>query len=730
GQAKTRWVVLAHAGDAIASGVARRLREAGADVLTAGPGDEFSAGPDRHYTVRIGEGADYRRLLQDAAQDAPGRIRFVHALAASGGPGHDGGLERVGKLLDQGFFTVLTVLREAARVLGGRPVELCIVTSDAQDVSGDAPIEPAKAAALGLVKVIPKEFDMITCRAVDISAGAPAGLAAAQLCAELSSGAGDVLVAYRGRKRWIWSYAGVALDAPDGMPAALTEHGVYLITGGLGALGLALARQLAELAGARLVLVGRTGLPDRGQWPVLLGSPGHDDALAARLRAVQAVEEAGGEVLVCAGDVTDEARMREIRAEAEQAFGAVDGIFHLAGVPGGGQLETRSDEAARQVLSPKVAGTYILDEVFHPRLLVLYSSVAVINGDYGLGDYAAANAVLDAYAQSHWAQDRHVVSINWAPWKEIGMAHEIHGPAILSDLALGLGPATAATHPLLLRRRDRADGSGDVVVFDIDMAPEQWVLAEHRLNGAPTMPGTGVVELACAAYREATGSAAADIRDLTLLRPLAVLPSAQVRAELRRRDDQGFDFRIAGRAAGQQEAEYARGRIYPAAPGEPPRHDLAGVRERCPDDTTPGPRGSSVLELGPRWDNIACRVSGPGVDLVSIVLSGEFASDLRQFILHPAVLDSAGGLGLNLAGEGMYLPFGYGRITVRGPLPARCHSIIRHLDDTRGEIVQAVLTIVDDDGTELVAIEGYTLIRVAATGAAGPDGEAVPATAT
>jgi acyl carrier protein len=135
-----------------------------------------------------------------------------------------------------------------------------------------------------------------------------------------------------------------------------------------------------------------------------------------------------------------------------------------------------------------------------------------------------------------------------------------------------------------------------------------------------------------------------------------------------------------------------------------------------------------MLELGPRWDNIAGRVSGPGTDLVTIQLPGEFSADLEQFILHPAVLDSAGGLGMNLAGEGMYLPFGYGRITVRAPLPARCHSIVRHLDDTRGEIIQAALAIVDDDGTELVAVEGYTLLRVAAPGAAGPDGKAAPAT--
>lgn len=731
GSAKTLWVVLSRAGDPVAGGAARLLRESGADVLIAEPGDEFSAGPGQRYSVRLQEAADYARLLEDAAAAGPDRIRFVHALAAGGEPGHRSGPEDVRDVLDQGFFSVLTVLRETARLLGGIPVDLCIVTSDAQDVTGDMQVEPAKAAALGLVKVIPKEFDAITCRTVDISARADGTLAAAQLFGELRAKADDPLVAYRGRKRWIWSYAGVQLAAPDGLPAALKKHGVYLITGGLGALGLSLARQLAELARARLVLVGRSGLPDRPEWPGILASGG-DDALGRRLRAVRAVEEAGGQVLACAGDVTDEARLREIRAEAERAFGPVDGIFHLAAVPGGGQLETRSDEAARQVLSPKVEGAYLLDKVFRPGLLVLYSSITVINGDYGLGDYAAANAVLDAFAHSRWAEGRHVVSINWVPWKEIGMAHEIHGPAVLGDLVLGLGPATPAGHPLLRSRRDRADGSGDVVVFEVDATPAQWVLAEHVLNGAPTMPATGIVELACAAYREVAGSAAVEIRDLTFPRPLAAQPSAQVRAELRRRVDQGFDFRVAGRAPGQPEAEYARGQIYPAAPEEAPRHDVAEVRGRCPDDTTPGPRGSAMLQLGPRWDNIAGRVSGPGADLVSIGLPPEFASDLGEFILHPAVFDNAGAFGMTVAGEGVHLPFGYRKITVRSPLPARCHSILRHLDDTRGELVQASFTVIDDDGTELVAVEGYTLLRMAAAegaapAAAGADGEAAAA---
>ena len=122
----------------------------------------------------------------------------------------------------------------------------------------------------------------------------------------------------------------------DAVPSRLKEGGVYLITGGLGGVGLVLARYLAESVKARLVLTGRRGLPAKSTWPEYLAQAGEQDPTASRIRLVQELEAAGAEVLVGAADVTDEARFAAVVDEAYARFGRIDGVIHAAGVAGGG----------------------------------------------------------------------------------------------------------------------------------------------------------------------------------------------------------------------------------------------------------------------------------------------------------------------------------------------------------------------------------------------------------
>jgi len=404
--------VFALPGDARVGRFVQLLREAGAAVVVAEPGESYSAGPDGRYVLRVNELADYAELFGAVAAGSPDDVRLVHAWTAGEPARGVAEADRAKETLDHGFFSVLAAMQVAARALPGTPVDTCVVTSRMQDVAGNGDVEPAKAAVLGLVKVAAKEFDKITCRSLDIDVTVPADVAGAQLLAE-TTGASAEQVAYRGRKRWTWSYAALRPSDSQGAPPILKDHGVYVITGGLGGLGLVLAEQLARLVRARLVLLGRTGLPDRESWAELLATASAEDQVARKVRAVQEVEEAGGQVLALSADITDKARMGQVRAEIEPVFGPVDGVFHLAAAIGGGMLEARPRAAAEAVLRPKVEGTYVLDDVFRPDLFVLYSSTAVIAGDFGLGDYAGANAVLDAFAQSRWGNGRHVVSINW-----------------------------------------------------------------------------------------------------------------------------------------------------------------------------------------------------------------------------------------------------------------------------------------------------------------------------
>ena len=725
GASKTLWVVFSLPDDPRIDGLVGLLRSAEADVIVTEPGNGFAAKPGGRYVLRADDPADYAQLFSAIAASNPDEVRLVHAWTAGEPAAVDAEAARAGETLDHGFFSILAAVQAAARQLAGTPVEACIITSGMQDVAGSGRIEPAKAAVLGLVKVTAKECDGISCRSVDIDVTSPPQAVAAQLFAETAVGSGPEQVAYRGRKRWTWSYAPVHPEAPPGTPAILKDRGVYVITGGLGGLGLVLAEQLARLVRARLVLLGRSALPDRDTWPALLADATDGDPVVRRLRAVQAIEQAGGEVLALAADVTDEARMLAVRAETEAALGPVDGVFHLAAVAGGGMLEARSRQSAEEVLRPKVDGTYVLEDVFRPDLFVLYSSTAVIAGDFGLGDYAGANAVLDAFAQSRWGEGRRVVAINWPAWYETGMASEGHGVTVLRDLELG--HASPVAHPMLRARR----GEGtDVAAFDVELDPALWVFAEHRMNGTPSMPGTGIVELIRAAFEEVTGSPTVEIRDLMFPKLLTAEPGIEVRAELRRTPDGGFTFTLTGGRPSRPAEQYARGRAYPVEAGPVPRHDLAFLRNGPGQDTTPPFRTRiGVMAFGPRWDTIRSRYAADGLDVLDLRLSEDFAADVDRFRVHPALLDAAGAVGMSRPTEAEYMPFGYDRIVVRGAVPPECHSVIRHLDDTRGELTRADLTIVGKDGAELVAVEGYSMLRVSADGTPSAVSEKVAATA-
>jgi acyl transferase domain-containing protein/acyl carrier protein len=464
------WVLFAHPDEAVTSELIRLARAEGGNVVVVSPGGTYAEKADGSRTVRPREAADYGKLAAAILEAGPKRVRLVHAWLLGGEPARTEEAA-VRRHLDLGLYSLLLTFQEFSRRAAWTALDVSVLTSGMQDVLGDGDVHPAKAAVRGLIKTVPREMRNVAVRGVDVGAGR-AGTIATQLFRELRSGSTEREVALRGRKRWAPRHSAITLAETADRPSVLREEGVYVITGGLGGLGLELARELARQARARIVLVDRSGLPPRSAW-ASLAAESPREALRERIRTVLAVEETGGHVLVCTGDVADEVRMRQIRAEVMGTHGRVDGVFHLAGVAGGGLVELHAQEAVGRVLAPKVLGTYVVDRVFRPPLLVLYSSIAAITGDYGQSDYAAANACLDAYAQAQWGAGRHVVSVNWPQWTDVGVASRAENTMLDMDregaispaevagvlrsiLASGIGPQVVVSPGGLLRRGRRA----------------------------------------------------------------------------------------------------------------------------------------------------------------------------------------------------------------------------------------------------------------------------------
>ena len=393
--------------------------------------------------------------------------------------------------------------RKLAGGLG--PVAVTVVSNHLHAVTGEEDLCPEKATLLGAVLAMPQEYPGLSCRSLDLALpanGATVAVTAVTavtehlvdlLLEDLLAGPPGAVAALRAGRRWVRAFEPVHLGEPVA-GSRLRQGGVYLITGGLGGIGLEIAGHLARQARAKLVLVGRSPVPPRSEWPRRAAG---EDPLAGPLRRLLEMEAEGAEVLALSADVCDPARMREAVAEASRAFGAVHGVVHAAGVAGGRLLQLQSPAEAAAVLAPKVEGTRALAAALAGTPLdffVLCSSQRAILGGAGQADYCAANAFLDAFAQERRRAGEPVLAIDWDGWSEVGMGRAAAlraggGKDGEEELAAGLGNEEGVD----AFRRALATGFAQLVVSTDDFPARVERFARSRAAAVldAAGPGTG-----------------------------------------------------------------------------------------------------------------------------------------------------------------------------------------------------------------------------------------------
>jgi NADPH:quinone reductase-like Zn-dependent oxidoreductase/acyl carrier protein len=189
--------------------------------------------------------------------------------------------------------------------------------------------------------------------------------------------------------------------------AGLRADGTYLVTGGLGGLGLAVARWMVAQGARHLVLVGRSAASPEAQG------------------AVEAMEKDGARVVVASADVADPEQMTAVLRTIGESLPPLRGVIHAAGVLDDGILLQMDAGRLRSVMAPKVSGGWNLHVLTAGQALdffVLFSSAAGVLGSPGQGNYAAASSFLDALAQHRQARGLPALSIDWGPWSEVGLA--------------------------------------------------------------------------------------------------------------------------------------------------------------------------------------------------------------------------------------------------------------------------------------------------------------------
>lgn len=249
--------------------------------------------------------------------------------------------------------------------------------------------------------------------------------------------------------------------------------GSYLITGGLGVLGLATAQFLADRGARRIVLAGRQSMPPRASW-----AEQTDPVQRARIDAILSLERLGVTVVTVALDIADADAVRAQLSPAALNLPPIRGVVHLAGVLDNRMLRNLSEESLRSVLRPKVEGALVLHTLFPPGSLdffVLFSSSGQLLGLPGQASYAAGNAFLDALAAHRRAAGDNTTSLGWTSWRGLGMSTS--SAVIDAELAArGTADITVTEAFLSWELAERYDLGYAAVLRIVPLVP-----GEHRL---------------------------------------------------------------------------------------------------------------------------------------------------------------------------------------------------------------------------------------------------------
>jgi len=672
------------------------LRRRGHQVITVRPSDAYYQLSHHDYRLSPEHGKDgYDALVRDLVASGKMPDRIAHLWLVATRREFRAGSSFLHRNQERGFYSLLFLAQALGEQSSRRPMHIVAVSSGMQQVANEPLLYPDQATVLGPCKVIPRELEGVTCASVDITL--PLAKRVTSLLAELTSAPGNRVVALRGKQRFEQSFEKSPIDADRRASAvAVREGGTYLITGGLGGIGMTIARHLASCAKVNLVLVARSTPRDR------------------KLGAVRDLEARGAEVLVITSDVTDPEKMRQGLDHARSRFGRLHGVVHAAGVLSDELLQSKTQSAVENIFAPKIYGTLVLDSLVANEGLdffVLFSSTSAVTGPPGQVDYVAANAFLNAYAQSRkHRRGPRTIAVGWGIWNGVGMAAD-------AGRALGRSPVKDAT---------QTEDAARLVSSGLYGPRTHWILDEHRTSeGRALLPGTAYLEMARVALASAGEGLPFEIRDLFFLRALAVADDRQkeVRTVLWP-NEQGYAFEVQSRDnAGTGWELHAQAKLVLGSLGDAAAINLSAITARCQARTDRDPNGIASrqeqhLRFGRRWRVLREARYGADEALGTLELSQEYSSDLRDYQLHPALLDIATGFAMDLiggyTGESLWVPVSYRCVRVRAALPARFVSWVRtrRASTASRDFASFDVVLADEQGAVLVEVDDLTLRRL------------------
>ena len=419
------WIILAD-DHGIAEQLAHLISQRGQESQLVLPGKEYQFEPGAWTRVDPLCPADFRRLFLDtnALTKAPlkGVLNLWPANEELGTEIAPVEWEAAQDRIGSGLLNVTQAFLESKSL--SEKTRIWFVTRGAQSIESQSGLstgsgQPIQAIAWGLGRVISLEHPSRFGAIIDLDREASLQESAAAIWREIEQGNDEDAVAYRNSERLVPRV--VRAEQPPSKPLCLRRDASYLITGGLGGLGLQVADWLAANGAGQVILLSRRKFPDRTQWSTL--AP--DDRDREAVRVINGAEKLGTKVVLVQADVADESTMRAVL----DRFSAcpIRGIVHCAVDLAGCSISDLDLPGFQRMFRAKALGAWVLNRLtleIELDFFVFFSSIVAVWGAANLGHYAAANQVLDALA--HWRRARGLtaLSVNWGTWQEMRVARE------------------------------------------------------------------------------------------------------------------------------------------------------------------------------------------------------------------------------------------------------------------------------------------------------------------
>lgn len=409
------WLILADS-QGVGQAIAQSLNQQGHECLLVYAKGTHSGKVQDSSTIDPSQPEEFDRLFESIITQRDRPLKgILHLWSLDAAPTAEltlSGLEQAQQL---GVGSVLHLLKSFGKAQHLHPAgekangskaalpRLWLITQGAMSVGSTVPAV-AQTPLWGFGKVVALEHPELWGGMVDLAPEVNEDAIAA-FVGEIEGTAAEDHVAFRDGQRYVARL--VRQDLPSSTGANIRPDSTYLITGGLGALGIKVAQWLVEQGARHLVLVSRHGASDSLKQPL------------------NQLEQAGAKVVIAKADVSNADDMQGVINSISSSMPPLRGVVHAAGVPGYVALPEMDWNTLESVLRPKLAGTWILHQLTQEISLdffINFSSIASVWGSKGQAHYAAANQFLDGLAHYRYQQGLPALSINWGPWAGGGMA--------------------------------------------------------------------------------------------------------------------------------------------------------------------------------------------------------------------------------------------------------------------------------------------------------------------